>query len=103
MVLTTPDNVNMFIHSLFFNALRLSGGGAAPIVIFTLKSYHHAHDTMYNMGRFKIDTSVQNDITYAVDVPIKFGGKETVWIEATTDTANTEVSARWSGTIARIT
>lgn len=90
-----PINSVGVIKYLFLNALKISGGGS-PRVVFKMFVYNRFVETKYEVFRYTMDTSVENgrELTDPVNFPLS--GRDVVWFTASTDTNNTEVSARLS-------
>lgn len=80
---------------LFVNALKISGGGS-PRVTFKIFVYNRFVETQYEVFRYIMDTSTENHLEIIDPVNFPFSGRDVVWCTASTDTNNTEVSARLS-------
>jgi hypothetical protein len=87
---------------MFLGALKLSGGGGSPRVTFKGFSYSRVTDTTYEVFRGNIDTDVENHLTLLPSQPFVIGGREVFYLTASTDTNNTEVTARFSGIEERV-
>ena len=75
------------------NVLKTSGG-QEPRVTFFLNVWNpKITDTRYVIRRFKIDTSVSNDLVRTYKIPIKLDPTDVVWITASTTQNNTSVDA----------
>ena len=81
---------------LYLNVVKISGGGGSPQV--TLKMWVHSFvsGSRYEVFREIIDTTVDNTVQLTPSQPFVVGEKSVVYLEATTDTNNTGVSARFS-------
>jgi hypothetical protein len=93
----TPVNTNLMADWLWFNALKLSGGGGSPRVTFKGYSYSRVTETTYEVFRGQIDTDVENSLELTPSQPFVIGGREVLYFTAETDVDNTEVGARFSG------
>jgi hypothetical protein len=91
----TQANHTALMEWLVLDALKISGGGSPRV---TLKGwvYSGVSGAKYEVFRSTIDTGVSNHRDYAPPVPFVVGEQSAFWIEATTDTNNTEVSGRFS-------
>lgn len=85
----------LMMEWLILDALKLSGGGSPRV---TVKGwvYSAVSASKYEVFRATIDTSVSNHRDYMPPVPFVVGEKSVFWLEAETDTNNTEVSGRFS-------
>lgn len=97
----TQINHTLLVDWILLNALKLSGG-SSPKVIFKGYSYSRVTDTVYEIFRKQIDTSVENTIELNPSQPLVIGGREILYFTAETDTNNTEVSMRFSGLEERV-
>lgn len=82
---------------LLINITRLSGGGVQPTVTIKMWVKSFVSGSKYEVFRYVMDTAVENNVELMPTQPFPIGEKSVVWIEATTDTNNTIVSARFSG------
>ena len=84
------------IDWLYLNVVKISGGGGSPKV--TLKMWVHSFvsGSRYEVFREIIDTTIDNNIQLTPSQPFVVAEKSVVYLEATTDTNNTGVSARFS-------
>jgi hypothetical protein len=98
----TQINHNFLADWMFLGALKLSGGGGSPRVTFKGFSYSRVTDTTYEVFRGNIDTDVENHLTLLPSQPFVIGGREVFYLTASTDTNNTEVTARFSGIEERV-
>lgn len=80
---------------LTLNADKTSGGGN-PRVTFKIWVYSAVSQSKYLVARFIIDTQTVTNLEYRPTQPFILGEKSVIWVEATTDTANTEVTGRFS-------
>ncbi len=90
-----PINSNGVAKFLFLSALKISGGGS-PRVTFKIFVYNRLVSTQYEVFRYTMDTSVENHMELTDPVNFPFSGRDVVWLTASTDTNNTEISARLS-------
>jgi hypothetical protein len=96
----TPQNHNFLAEWMHFNSIKLSGGGN-PELIFKAWVYSAVNNTKQEVFRGKMDLAVSNDLDVAPPVPFPLSEKTIFWIECTTDSNDTEVSARFSGELVR--
>lgn len=97
----TPVNHTLTATWLWFNALKLSGGGGSPRVFVRGYSYSRVTSTVYEVFRGNIDTSVENTVELNPSEPFVIGGNEVLYFTATTDVNNTEITARFSGKLTK--
>lgn len=97
----TQINHNFLIDYVFVNARKDSGGGS-PKVTFKLWSYSRVTNASYEIGRFEIDTASENSQAHDWKQPLLVGGREVVYLTATTDRDNTPVSGRIVGIEERV-
>jgi hypothetical protein len=81
---------------LLLNAARLSGGGGDPVV--TVKGFVTSlvSGARYEVFRKIIDTAIENTVEIKPTQPFVIGEKSLIEFQATTDTANTNLSCRFS-------
>lgn len=96
----TQINHTLMLDWLFYNVLKLSG--ASPVVEVKGYSWSRVTLTRYEVFHAKIDTSAENTVELAPSQPFVLGGREVFWLEASTDTNDTEVEARFSGIEERV-
>ena len=77
------------------NVAKLAGG-TAPKVTIKAWVYSYVSTAKYLVFRKTIDAGVENNIELRPSQPFVVGEKSIFWLEATTDTDNTVVSARFS-------
>lgn len=77
------------------NVAKLAGG-TAPKVTIKAWVYSYVSTAKYLVFRKTIDAGVENNIELKPSQPFVVGEKSIFWLEATTDTDNTIVSARFS-------
>lgn len=99
LIYHTPVNNSFLINGIHFTALKLSGGGGSPQVTFRIWSYSRVTGGLYQFGRWKIDTVVNNAVDRYFDQPIVTTGREVIFITVETDVNNTTVSGRFTGNL----
>lgn len=96
IIVHTAASKTGLIDYLFLNAEKISGGGN-PIVTFKLWVFSAVSNAKYEVFREIIDTGAGNGSSeHNFPVPLVIGEKSAVYMEVTTDTANTVTSARLS-------
>jgi hypothetical protein len=83
------------IQSLHITTLRQSGGSHRVVTVKGW-SYSAISNSRYEIVRVNIDTSVENFISLNLPLPLVLTESTAFWLEATTDTNNTSISARFS-------
>lgn len=96
-----PINEKFLASWLWFNALKISGGGGSPRVDIYGYSYSRVTGATYEIFRGKIDTSVENTLEISSNEPFVLGGREVLYFVAETDVNNTEVICRFSGKLVK--
>lgn len=90
------DNHQALLDFLFLNAEKLSGGGT-PKVTFKCWVYSAVSNAKYEVFRYLVDTGAgAGYLSLSPRQPFVVGEKSAFWIEATTDSDNTSVAARFS-------
>ena len=84
------------VDYIWANVIKLAGG-TAPKVKIKIYSWSRVTLTRYDIFEGKIDTGVVNELTPVFEHPFPIGGREVIYMVATTDKDNTEVEARFSG------
>ncbi len=97
----TPINTVFTVKFLFFNCLKLSGGGV-PRVNFKGYSWSRVTNTRYEIFNSNIDTNVENSLVLEPPIPFVVTGREVLYFEASTSTNNTSVNCRFSGILSAI-
>lgn len=92
----TPISVNFLIDWLFATAGK-TGGGSQPKFSIVGYSWSRVTLTRYKIFDAVFDTSRQNFMQLNPSQPFVTGGREVIWFEASTDTANSEIEIRFSG------
>lgn len=93
LIYTVPAGCEAQLVHLKLVALRLSGGGS-PRVRFTYKSYVPESNGTYITIDQTIDTAVANTFELHLPFANEIAQKTTIWIDAVTDSNNTEVDGR---------
>lgn len=81
---------------LHINVLKLAGGSSAKVTVkgWVFNSVANAKILVFET---KIDTSVENTVEINPSEPFPITESSVFWIEATSDTNNTEIDCRFSG------
>ena len=95
----TPINYILMVNQIVISVLKLTGGGGDPRVILRLYSYSRVTLTRYLVFQKSIDTTVENTIILSFSQPFNFGGREVIYLKASTDKDNTSITARLSGVL----
>ena len=82
---------------LELNALKISGGGGDPEITFRLYSWSRVTQTRYTVFRHRMDTMISNTKEFTPSQPLILGGREVVYLTASTNKDNTSIDARFSG------
>ena len=90
----TPVATTSLITWILLKANKQSG--ANPIVTFKIWVFSEVSNSNYEIFRYIMDTSVENHLEVNLTEPLIVSESSVTWIEATTDKANTLVSARFS-------
>lgn len=94
-----PADTNFITEWVWVNCLKLTGGGGSPRVQIKMQVYSAVNNAQQEVFRAGLDTDVDNILDLNPNLPFPIGEKSIVWLEATTDQNNTEISARFSGTL----
>lgn len=81
------------IRRVSINVLKLSGGAIPRVNIFINVWNPKITNTVYTVRRFKLDTSVSNDLERTYDIPIKLDPTDVVWLSATSTQNSTAIDA----------
>jgi len=92
LIFHVQDGHQGLIKRTTVNVLKLSGG-TSPRVTISVKVFRPDGNTIYTVRRFKIDTSVSNDISRVYDLPIRLIAKDVIWMDIETDQNLTSVDA----------
>lgn len=88
-------NHQCLMDSLLINADKI-GAGTTPKVTFKGWVYSAVSNAKYEVFRHLIDTSAANHLALEPQDPFVLGEKSVFWLEATTNTDNSTVNARFS-------
>jgi hypothetical protein len=91
---TNAGSTGLF-NWLTVNALKISAG-TEPVITVKAWVYSAVSNAKYEVFRISMDTKVTNNIELSPDMPFVLGEQSAFWLEATTDKASTEISARFS-------
>ena len=94
-----PQNHNFLMSYIRLNANKLSG--SSPKVTFKGLVYSSVNNTIQEIYRDTIDTSVENSISLKLEETIPVGEKSVVYFVVDTDTNNTIVTGRFGGKLVR--
>ena len=98
----TQINHNFLLKGIYVNVLKLTKGGNASRVIIKIYSWSRVTNTRYEVFKKTFDTDSINILEFNFQVPLVFGGREVIYMEATTDVDNTSVAGRFIGIEERI-
>lgn len=101
MVFYVPRDHQYLAEWLTFSALKISGGGGSPEIIYRGIVYSAVNNCEQEVYRGKMDTARENNLIVDPPVPFPIGEKSIIWFTAETDTNNTSVSGRMSGELIR--
>lgn len=91
LIFHTQAGFDGLINRVSFNVLK-TAAGTAPRVTISMRIWNpNITDTNYLIRRFKIDTSVTNDIERKYELPIRLDPTDVVWFTLETDQNNTIV------------
>ena len=91
LIFHTQDGHQGLIKNISFNVLKLSGGQAPTVTIKINVWNPKITNSRYVIRRYKIDTSVTNDLLRAYKIPIKLDPTDVVWASATTTQNSTSI------------
>lgn len=95
-VFFTQDEWSSLITDIFVNVVKLTGGGGNPVATVKLKSRSFVSGATYELMRVSLDTTVENTVNLKLDEPLVITESSVVYLEASTDTNNTEVTGRFT-------
>lgn len=98
-VFYVPRDHNFIMEWLYANSLKQSG--ASPKVTIKMWVYSAANNGNQEVFRGSLDTAVATEINVNPNLPFPVSASSVVWMEATTDKADTIVSGRFSGILQR--
>lgn len=90
-----PQNQQFIMEYLRVNTLKQAAQD--PVVTVKVWVYSAVSNGKQEVYRVSLDTAVTNDITENPNLSFPVSEKTVVWLEATTDKADTIVNARFSG------
>jgi len=85
------------LNFLNLSAIKVTGGGGQPEITIKGYSFSRVTNTVYEVIDLQMDLSVENNVIIPYTNPIVYTGREVIYFTCTTDTANTKVSLRFSG------
>jgi len=94
LIYTIPAGLEAMLTQLNLGALKISGG-ASPRVRFLIKTFNPDTNGIITILDYTIDTSVENSFEIKFPFESEIAEKSTIWIDAETDTNNTEISGRF--------
>lgn len=99
----TPINHNLLVEWLFVSPSGESGGFFPSGAKLNIKIYSWSRvtTTRYDVANFYLDTGADSSINITPFTPFPIGGREVLYLTATSDTNNTQVGARFSGELIR--
>ena len=100
LVFYVPRNSQFLSTWLYFNAVKLSGGGQPT---FDLKGYVYSNitDSEYEIYRDAIDTTRSNRLQLNPPEPFVVGEKSILWFTAETSVNDATIRGRFSGKLVR--
>lgn len=101
IVFYVPQKHQYLATWLYFNAIKLSGGGGNPEVTLKGWVYSAVSNAEYEVYRDVLDTANDNRINLEPPEPFIVGEKSILWFTATSDKDNTAVRGRLSGKLIR--
>lgn len=96
LIFFTQDSHQFLSDWLVLDAEKTSGGGS-PKVQFRGWVWSALSNAKYEVFYFLVDLSIESEHQIMPSQPFVVGEKSVFWVEATSDTANTIVSGRFSG------
>ena len=94
LIFFTSADHQALLDYLLLKANKLSGSN--PTVTFKVFVYSDVSNAVYEVFRYRMDTSVENHMELDLKQPLIIGEKSAIWITATTTADNTLVSGRFS-------
>lgn len=95
-----PTGKTFLANWLYFSAKKVSGGGQQPEIDFFGYVYSDVSTAIYEIYRDSMDVTVDKHINLTPPSPFPVGEKSILFFTADTDTDNTSVKCRFSGTLA---
>jgi len=96
-----PINHTALIDWLYINVNKTSGG-SSPKITVKIWTYSYVTNSKYEVFRDVIDVAVENHLELTPKHPFQVTGRQVFWIEASTDTNNTTIGARFSFILERV-
>lgn len=87
-------NRTALIDYIYLSTIKLVGGGN-PEVVFKLNVFSYVSNTFYEIWRTTIDAQRENNLTIELDDPLPVTEQTIIYLTASTDTNDTQVSARF--------
>jgi len=94
-----PKDHQFLVEFLKINTLKQAAQN--PRVTVKMWVYSRVSNGKQEVYKVDIDTSVTNDVSESLRLPFPISERTVVWLEATTDKADTIVNARFSGELER--
>jgi len=101
MIFYVPASHQFLAEWLYFNALKVSGGGGNPEVTLKGWVYSAVATAEFEIYRDGIDVQDSQHLNISPPVPFVVGEKSILWFTCATDTNNTAVRGRFSGELIR--
>lgn len=101
MIFYVPVGHQFLAEWLYFNTIKISGGGGQPEVTFKGWVYSDVATAEFEVFRAALDVADNNNLDITPPTPFVIGEKSILWFEAETDTDNTAVRGRFSGELFR--
>lgn len=101
LIFHTQINHNLLLRRVYLAADKDSGGGS-PKITFRLYSYSRVTGGVYRVRKYLMNTSVKDSEELIYNIPLVFGGREVIYLTASTSANNTTVSADFQGTQERV-
>lgn len=94
-------NHKFLMNWMLLNVNRAAAGGADPVVTIIAKVFNASTNTIFEVFRVNIDTTVGTHMELRPGQPFTVGGSSVFWLEAASTKTGTFVSGRFSGTVFR--
>lgn len=94
LIYFTPVNSTSLMNWLLLKAYKLNG--SSPKVIFKVWVYSAVNNSKYLVFTYNMDTQIEHHIQLNPPEPFVVSESSVMWIEATSDNANSLVSGRFS-------
>ena len=96
MVFYVPANSQFLLEWIYFNSIKLVGGGN-PEITFKGLVYSDVATAEFEIYRGELDVADSTELNITPPVPLVIGEKSILWFTGDTDSNNTRVSGRFSG------